>query len=277
MTQNSFIKEEKMIDSLVSTSEGIFLLKRQKERGKQLLELSPIDIAHYRAWENTTREFIVKAFGCSSPNIKSLTSIGKYGSFPINGDDQWWNQHTVESLNKQLVMLDSLIDQLETELLLSPKETRLDVLSIIESLCYKFHVVSIQLQERHENRQTLIVNDEYDVQDLFHALLRIFFDDVRDEEWTPSYAGQASRMDFLLKDYATVIEIKKTRAGLGKKEIGNQLIVDIERYKSHPDCNTLICFVYDPESRIKNPRGLESDLNKQVDNLLVKVLVVPRI
>jgi hypothetical protein len=174
-------------------------------------------------------------------------------------------------------MLDSLIDQLETELLLSPKETRLDVLSIIESLCYKFHVVSIQLQERHENRQTLIVNDEYDVQDLFHALLRIFFDDVRDEEWTPSYAGQASRMDFLLKDYATVIEIKKTRAGLGKKEIGNQLIVDIERYKSHPDCNTLICFVYDPESRIKNPRGLESDLNKQVDNLLVKVLVVPRI
>jgi hypothetical protein len=61
MTQNSFIKEEKMIDSLVSTSEGIFLLKRQKERGKQLLELSPIDIAHYRAWENTTREFIVKA------------------------------------------------------------------------------------------------------------------------------------------------------------------------------------------------------------------------
>jgi hypothetical protein len=205
MTQNSFIKEEKMIDSLVSTSEGIFLLKRQKERGKQLLELSPIDIAHYRAWENTTREFIVKAFGCSSPNIKSLTSIGKYGSFPINGDDQWWNQHTVESLNKQLVMLDSLIDQLETELLLSPKETRLDVLSIIESLCYKFHVVSIQLQERHENRQTLIVNDEYDVQDLFHALLRIFFDDVRDEEWTPSYAGQASRMDFLLKDYATVI------------------------------------------------------------------------
>ena len=276
MTQNSLVKEEKVLTDLVSTSEGIFLLKRQNERGKQLLELSPIDIAHYRAWENTTREFIVKAFGCNSPNIKSLTSIGKYGSFPINGDDEWWNQHRVESLNKQLVMLDSLIDQLETELLLSPKEIPLNALNIIENLCYKFHIVSIQLQERHENRQTLVVNDEYDVQDLFHALLRIFFDDVRDEEWTPSYAGQASRMDFLLKDYATVIEVKKTRVGLGKKEIGNQLIEDIARYKSHPDCNTLICFVYDPEARIKNPRGLENDLNQQVNNLLVKVLVVPR-
>lgn len=173
-------------------------------------------------------------------------------------------------------MLDSLIDQLETELLLSPKEIPLNALNIIENLCYKFHIVSIQLQERHENRQTLVVNDEYDVQDLFHALLRVFFDDVRDEEWTPSYAGQASRMDFLLKDYATVIEVKKTRVGLGKKEIGNQLIEDIARYKSHPDCNTLICFVYDPEARIKNPRGLENDLNQQVNNLLVKVLVVPR-
>jgi len=157
MTQNLFIKEEKMIDSLVSTSERIFRLKRQKEKGNQLLESSPIDIAHYRAWENTTREYIVKAFGVNSPNIKSLTSIGKYGSFPINGDDQWWDQHRVESLNKQLVMLDSLIDQIETELLLSPKETTPDVLSTIENLCYKFHTVSIQLQERHENRHTLVV------------------------------------------------------------------------------------------------------------------------
>lgn len=277
MTQNLFIKEEKMIDSLVSTSEGIFRLKRQKEKGNQLLESSPIDIAHYRAWENTTREYIVKAFGVNSPNIKSLTSIGKYGSFPINGDTQWRDQHRVESLNKQLVMLDSLIDQLETELFLSPTETTPDVLSIIENLCYKFHAVSIQLRERHENRDTLVVNDEYDVQDLFHALLRVFFDDVRDEEWTPSYAGKASRMDFLLKDHATVIEVKKTRAGLGTKEIGDQLIHDIARYKSHPDCNTLICFVYDPEARIKNPRVLESDLNKQQDNFLVRVLVVPRI
>lgn len=78
-------------------------------------------------------------------------------------------------------------------------------------LCSRFHEVAKQLRIRHANRNTVEVQDEYDVQDLTHALLRIFFDDVRDEEWTPSYAGGASRMDFLLPDEQTVLEVKKTR------------------------------------------------------------------
>jgi hypothetical protein len=56
-------------------------------------------------------------------------------------------------------------------------------------LAERLHLVICQLRERRENRPTLDVVDEYDVQDLFHALLRIDFDDVRDEEWAPSYAG----------------------------------------------------------------------------------------
>jgi REase_DpnII-MboI len=32
------------------------------------------------------------------------------------------------------------------------------------------------------------IKDEYDVQDLLHAILRAFFDDVRPEEFVPSYA-----------------------------------------------------------------------------------------
>ena len=105
------------------------------------------------------------------------------------------------------------------------------------------------------------IEDEYDVQDLLHALLRLYFDDVRPEEWTPSYAGKSARMDFLLKEEKIVIEVKKTRKGLGDKELGDQLIIDVERYKIHPDCKKLICFIYDPEGRIGNPGGLVSDLN----------------
>ncbi|HEY7402401.1 MAG TPA: hypothetical protein VIB39_02685 [Candidatus Angelobacter sp.] len=44
----------------------------------------------------------------------------------------------------------------------------------IELLCDRFHAVAKQLRKRHDNRSTLGVNDECDVQD-FHALLRIFF------------------------------------------------------------------------------------------------------
>ncbi len=96
------------------------------------------------------------------------------------------------------------------------------------------------------------------MQDLLHSLLRLHFDDIRPEEWTPSYGGGASRMDFLLKDERIVIEAKMARANHAAKEISEELIIDAARYKTHPDCKTLVCLVYDP-NYIKNPRGVERD------------------
>ena len=107
-------------------------------------------------------------------------------------------------------------------------------------------------------------------------MLKIYFDDVRAEEYTPSYAGSASRVDFLLKQEQIVIEIKKTRKGLAAKEIGEQLIIDSQRYEIHPDCGQLICFVYDPEGRIANPCGIESDLSKEINDVPVSVYIRPR-
>ncbi|MCM1423647.1 MAG: hypothetical protein NC415_07520 [bacterium] len=126
-----------------------------------------------------------------------------------------------------------------------------------------FHKVVKQLRYRHSNKSALEIKDEYDVQDLLHALLKLYFDDIRPEEWTPSYAGGSSRVDFLLKNEKIVIEVKKTRDGLDDKELGAQLIIDIDKYKAHPDCEKLVCFVYDPEERIHNPIGIMNDLNKQ--------------
>lgn len=157
-----------------------------------------------------------------------------------------------------------------------PKQMRSgSTLRVVEHICCCFHRVAKKLRERREGRSTLEIEDEYDVQDLLNAILVLGFDDVRPEEWTPSYAGGASRIDFLLKQAQTVIEVKKTRKGLGARELGEQLIIDIERYKSHPDCQTLICFVYDPEGRIANPRGIENDLNGQHNGLEVKVIIAP--
>ena len=83
-------------------------------------------------------------------------------------------------------------------------------------------------------------------------------------------------MDFLLKAEKIVVEVKKTRSKLGAKEIGSELADDILRYRSHPDCKTLVCFVYDPEERILNPRGLEHDLSQPVGELQVKVYVIQK-
>ena len=147
--------------------------------------------------------------------------------------------------------------------------------SILINVFNKFHQVVIQLRDRYNKRSTLDVEDEYDVQDLLHSLLKIYCDDIRAEEWTPSYAGTSSRQDFLLKNEKIVIEVKKTRKGLDKKELGNQLIIDIARYKTHPECKKLICFIYDPENRIMNPRGFENDLSNSSNDYSVFVYVRP--
>ena len=104
--------------------------------------------------------------------------------------------------------------------------------------------------------------------------LRIDFDDVRTEEWTPSYAGAAARMDFVMKDERIVVEVKKTRDSLSEKQLGEELIVDIAKYKEYPGCDFLVCFVYDPERRLGNPKGLEGDLSRKEDRLTVEAIVV---
>jgi hypothetical protein len=82
-------------------------------------------------------------------------------------------------------------------------------------------------------------------------------------------------MDFLLPEIESVVEIKMTRPSLSTKQLGEQLIVDIAKYKKHPACRTLFCVVYDPEGRITNPRGVENDLREDGDQMATRVMIVP--
>jgi hypothetical protein len=91
-----------------------------------------------------------------------------------------------------------------------------------------------------------------------------------------SYAGKSSKVDFFLKAEGIVIEVKMTRERLDGKKIGDELIIDIERYRKMPGCHLLICFVYDPEHRIQNPVGFENDLSRTEGDLAVQVIVLPK-
>lgn len=133
-------------------------------------------------------------------------------------------------------------------------------LDLIINILNKFPAFCRQLKKRYNDRTPLEINDEYDVQDLVHALLLLHFDDIRPEEGSPSFAGSSSRQDFLLKKEKIVIEVKKTRRFLRANKIGEELLIDMARYRAHPDCETLVCFVYDPEGWVTNPKGVIDDL-----------------
>jgi REase_DpnII-MboI len=159
-----------------------------------------------------------------------------------------------------------------------PPEARspLDALGFIRMLCTRFHAVARELRQRSENRLPFDVEDEHDVRDMVRALVCVMFEDFRTEEWTPPYAGGASRADLVLKGERIVIVVKKTRQGLGAKEIADQMAIDLQRFSTHSDCQTLFCFIYDPEGRLVNPRRLEAELTQVSDGRTVEVLIAPK-
>jgi hypothetical protein len=234
----------------------------------------------FTKWQRDTRVALLNVFSGDSNPAKEFDEIDYSLSVASSSTPQSeYDRAYVRGLEKAEALLESCIRQIEEYW---PDDDELktqggfDSYPLIEKLCLRFHLIAKQLKQRHDNRPTIDVTDEYDVQDLFHGILHIFIDDIRPEEWTPSYAGKSSRMDFLLKDQRMVIETKMARKGLGAKEIGAQLIEDIARYRRHPDCNTLICFVYDPEGFIANPAGLAKDLSTEENGFSVKVIITPK-
>jgi len=151
-----------------------------------------------------------------------------------------------------------------------------DAVGLLRKIGNRFHAVARQLRLRHEGRPTIEVEDEYDAQDVVHALLCLEFDEIRRETWQPGYAGGAAHTYFVAPRDRILIEVKKTRQGVGAKEIAGQLDHDTLYYWTHPDCQTVFCFVYDPEARVGDPYGLEKMLTKQVDGQRVEVFISPK-
>jgi hypothetical protein len=181
-----------------------------------------------------------------------------------------------KTVDEVIQQLNGLVQIIQKDFVNTDSVSDKPTIKDLENIFNKFTRVVRQLRSRHDNRGTLIISDEYDVQDLLHALLILHFDDVRAEEWTPSYAGGCERMDFLLKDLQTVIEVKKTRSSMSKKDLGEELIIDIEKYKSHPGCKQLYCFVYDPDGFLGNPNAIKNDL-ETAHKGFVKIFIRPEI
>lgn len=151
----------------------------------------------------------------------------------------------------------NLIDDASQKVIASKPESIEELLAIlVRGLPRAMH----PLIHRRKGARTLSFGSEYDVQDLLHSMLRPWVSDIRPEEFTPSYAGSSARMDFLLPAHKLVIELKFARDRYHGKKLGDELIIDIEHYGRHPECEILWCVIYDPGNFIPNPEGLRCDL-----------------
>jgi len=256
------------IDSLISVGEKLIESRRSPAQVRDGLTLSK-----YASCITNCGTFLPWITRCSCTLKDFLPDTNDY----IKKLSEILNKNESNRLSDAetcLGYLKYIKDGIYREVLSINSSNGIDINATLEMLFSRFHCVVRGLSSRYGDRKPLEIDDEYDVQYLISALLQLYFDDVRPEEWTPSYAGSCSRMDFLLKQEEIVIEIKKTRKGLKDKELGGQLIVDIEKYKMHPNCKSLICFVYDPEGKLGNPRGIENDLNSKHEGF-VRVIIRP--
>ena len=251
-------------------------LRELAERGKALGAKGTISDEDWDLWVAAIEDDGAAAFGRYHPHIDQIRSAGP-STFVLDNSHEYYRR-LAQKAAVQSKMIAEYADRLERTIKEQPPAapTAHAPVCVLSAIFARFHRVARQLRHRHGDRPTLDVKDEYDVQDLLHALLLVEFDDVRPEEYAPSYEGASPRMDFLLKQHGIVIETKMTRPTLGAKQLGDELLADIGRYASHPDCRHLVCFVYDPTGIIGNPKGLAHDLTgRSTDRLRVSVFIEP--
>ena len=243
----------------------------------QRIKSQPRFSPEFKKWYRETAILLRRAFGKDAYQVTDFRTVNFVyrGAYTL-GDGRPFDHRFYSACDEASAILTSIKEEILEFGLNSDEQFTTNPIAIIELLCMYFHSVVRQLRVRHSDRSTLDVTDEYDVQDLLHALLRIHFRDIRPEEWTPSYAGNSSRMDFLLKPEKTVIEVKMTRKSMSDKDLVDQLIVDLTRYENHPDCEMLVCFVYDPDGRIGNPNAIISDLEGNKRGLPLRVFIYPK-
>lgn len=247
----------------------IELLKAEKNEGT----------SSYRRWREKTESIVRTIFGESSAEYKELHSVFHPNYYPSFGDSNKcvdYHKKYVNLLEHLNNKLSGYITALEMKLSSEIEYDNFDSLEEVSRICSRFSNVIRSIRKRHSNREPLTVKDEYDVQYLLKILLSVSFDDIRPEETTPSYAGTSSRIDFLLKNERIAIETKMTRENLADKELSKQLIQDIAQYQKHPDVDSLLCFIYDPEQFIENPMSIINDLeSRSCENLIIKVIISP--
>lgn len=222
-----------------------------------------VDTAKYNNWVARVKRLLEDSYGKDSDY---------YIDF-INTSSLSWSSNYNNLISHYKPLFDAARDDLvhTAESADLPDET--SALSLVLNILNKFPAFVRQLNNRYNGRPPLEINDEYDVQDMIYALLTLHFEDIRAEEYTPSFGGAASRQDFLLKNERIVIEVKKTRKSLTAANVGGELLIDMARYRSHPDCDMLVFFVYDPEYHVKNPKGIATDIESENPQGRVKVII----
>lgn len=140
--------------------------------------------------------------------------------------------------------------------------------ALLLQLCERLPQAARFLGSRREGKQPYKIVDEYDVQDLLHAVIRAYFKYSVDEEPIGKVGGaRSARADLGLPDVNTLIEVKFVRGPKDQQRIVEEFAQDLLLYTAWAPLQTFIYMVYnsadlrDPEAVARLQGNGNTELN----------------
>lgn len=98
----------------VTAEHGISLLSAQIKRAEQLLAAQSVNGNDFGSWDNTTRNFVEKAFGENHPNVQGFEYLWAFGNAGWDPDE--WAEHYAKGLRAKITALNGYIEELNVEI-----------------------------------------------------------------------------------------------------------------------------------------------------------------
>lgn len=140
-------------------------------------------------------------------------------------------------------------------------EGKLAVGGVMEALD-EFQECVRYLNTRRNDGAMLALNSEADVQDALYLILRPWVRDLVPETPTEKVGNRYTIRDFYSRSLRLIVEAKIVRDVSHGKSISKEMHDDIEVYRHHVHCDTIIFFVYDPDSLIPDQRELRRTIEQ---------------
>ena len=129
---------------------------------------------------------------------------------------------------------------------------------LVETVCRRLpQAVRVLSNRSRKDRAELTVSDEYDVQDVLHAVLRAHLKYSVQEDPLPKVAGAKSgRADLSIEELGILIEIKYVRGPADQKRLFEEFSQDLVLYSRWPHLRTLLFLVYN-SADLRDAEALE--------------------
>ena len=204
--------------------------------------------------------------------------------------EEYYKELHKEIRQKQKYMKNRFSDEANKEKMLAAKENVVECLidfldrekkidedmAVIKYLKNFYLFMDALIRRELEKRATLSkydlqkiqIQNEYDLQHLLYAVLKLNYPDIRKEVAEDSGVGMV-RSDLKIPSINTVIEAKCTRNGMSLKKLTEEIEADIVHYTD----KHIIFFVYDKAKIIKEEQNYKKYFTRVFDGKKVEMVI----